>query len=74
MIADCSAPATAAGDGLVQGRTHGLRKRLKDLADFVFVDAAHCLPAWSKPTEDAGEAAITAGALRQEQQIEQQQN
>ncbi|KAI3426290.1 hypothetical protein D9Q98_008663 [Chlorella vulgaris] len=31
-----------------EGRTHGLRRRLKDLADFVFVDAPHQLPLWIK--------------------------
>ena len=68
------APA-AAGDGMVQGRTHGLRKRLKDLAEFVFVDAPHCLPAWSKAAKDAGEAVVADGAVRQqpEQSGQQQQ-
>ena len=62
--------------GMVQGRTHGLRKRLKDLAEFVFVDAPHRLPAWSKAAaaEGTGEAGVSGAAVPQRQeQLEQQQ-
>lgn len=44
----------------VQGRTHALRRRLKDLAEFVFIDAPHQLPAWTKP--GAGEEAAPEGS------------
>jgi hypothetical protein len=33
----------------LQGRTHALRKKLCDLADFVFIDAPHTLPFFVKP-------------------------
>ncbi|PSC70407.1 rhodanese-like domain-containing 6 isoform X1 [Micractinium conductrix] len=49
-----------------EGRTHALRRRLKDLAEFVFVDAPHALPAWSKaPGDDAPAGAEAASAGRQ---------
>ncbi|EFN56380.1 hypothetical protein CHLNCDRAFT_57621 [Chlorella variabilis] len=44
-----------------EGRTHGLRKRLRDVAEFVFVDGPHQLPAWTKPPA-AGEAGAEADA------------
>lgn len=39
-----------------QGRTHALRRKLRDLADFVFVDAPHELPPWTKEVQP--EAAV----------------
>ncbi|KAL4448377.1 hypothetical protein ABPG75_005596 [Micractinium tetrahymenae] len=44
-----------------EGRTHALRRRLKDLAELVFLDAPHELPVWRKP-EAAEEATSAAGA------------
>lgn len=41
------------------GRTHALRKRLKDVAEFVFVDAPHVLQCYYKPRD---RHASTAGA------------
>lgn len=58
----------------LQGRTHGLRKRLRHLADFVFVDGPHELPAWIKQTaaeggaeqhEQPGLGALPAGDIGQ---------
>ncbi|GLC50616.1 hypothetical protein PLESTB_000399800 [Pleodorina starrii] len=42
-----------------QGRTCALRKKLRDLADFVFVDGPHTLPLFVKP-QAAAAAAATA--------------
>ncbi len=45
-----------------QGRTCALRKRLRDLADFVFVDGPHVLPYFAKePSHAKGEAEQEAG-------------
>ena len=49
-----------------QGRTHALRRKLKDLADFVFVDAPHELPAWGRQQEGGQEPAAPASGAQPE--------
>eukprot|EP00887_Chlorella_sp_A99_P007560 scaffold28.g7560.t1 len=48
------------GRGL-EGRTHALRRKLSDLAEFVFMDAPHELPAYAKPQAPAGGEAGAGG-------------
>ena len=52
----------------LQGRTCSLRKKLRDLAEFVFVDAPHLLPLYYKPEEgstqpEEGSTSRPAGCL-----------
>lgn len=47
------------------GRTHALRKRLKDVAEFVFVDAPHLLQCYYKPKEQRQDAPTAGGSDRE---------
>jgi hypothetical protein len=50
-----------------EGRTHALRRRLKDLADLVFIDAPHELPAWDRQQKGAQACTLGGSSAQAEQ-------
>lgn len=58
-----------------QGRTHAFRKKLRDVAEFVFINAPHELPLFYKPVSAEAEWRSTnQGAGCEQQQSEGQQS